>query len=124
MKKILTIVFIGALGIGICGLVQGCATTTTGKIIQSEGVIITSVDTGMMMWRDQVVAGKATQAQVDTVHKYYDVYYTAQLTAKGALEAYVAHTDTNEVDVVTANTAVANAETALLNLLNQYIVKK
>lgn len=122
--KLYTLVIIGALSIAVSCGIQGCATSTTGKIIQSEGVIITSVDTGMMMWKDQVVAGKATQAQVDNVHKYYDVYYTAQLSAKAALEAYVAHTDTNEVDVVTANTAVANAETSLLNLLNQYIIKK
>lgn len=124
MKKFITTLSVGLILSGTCIFIQGCATTTTGKIIQSEGVIITSVDTGMMMWRDQVVAGKATQQQVDNVHKYYDDYYAAQLIAKAALEKYVTKTDTNEVDVVTANTAVANAETTLLNLLNSYIIKK
>ena len=89
--------------------------------IKAEGVLIVSVDTGMNLWHDRVVAGKATQSQVDAVHKAYNAYYDAQMTAKAVIEKVLTNVSTNSADVTMANLAVANAESSLLALLNQYI---
>lgn len=100
----------------------GCSTTPTGKVVQAEGVIITSVDVGMKSWKDYVVAGKATQNQVDTVKKYYDIYYNAQLASKAALEKYVASKSADDLAATTtANAAVTQAQASLLTLLNGYL---
>lgn len=101
---------------------SGCFSTTTGKVVQAEGVIITSVDVGMKSWKDYVVAGKATQNQVDTVKKYYDIYYNAQLASKAALEKYVASKSADDLAATTtASDAVNQAEAGLLTLLNGYL---
>src|ERR1035437_8843236 len=63
-----------------------CSTSPTAAIVTSEAVVITSVDTGMKVWHDWVVAGKATQSQVDAVKKAYNYYYDAQQVAKAGLE--------------------------------------
>lgn len=99
---------------------SGCSTTQT---ITAEGVVVTTVDTGMKGWAAYVASGKATQAEVDHVHTAYDAYYTAQLAAEAALETLVTSGSTNTVAVTTANTAVLAAETQLLSLLNQYLTQ-
>jgi hypothetical protein len=101
---------------------SGCASTSqTSTVIKSEGVLITTVDTGMRVWATYVNSGKASQSQVDAVKGAYNVYYTAQLASEAAIEKLITSGSTNTADITTANTSVLSAETALLNLLNQYI---
>ena len=102
-------------------VVAGCATPEV-TAYKSESVVITSVDTGMNIWRDYVNAGHATREQIVLVHKAYDTYYNAQFIAKAALELYISHkTDTSAETVAKANQAVADAQVALINLVTQYI---
>lgn len=105
------------------GIVEvGCKTSAIDAMVKTEGVIIISVDTGMRIWADQVNSGHATQSQVDTVKQAYNAYYTAQLTAKAAIESVIVNHSTNVTDVATANVSVSNAEAALLSVLNQFII--
>jgi hypothetical protein len=100
----------------------GCKTSPQTSAYKAEGVIITTVDTGMRAWASYVRAGKATQAQVDTVKAMYKRYYDAQQVAKFALKKAV--TSKNPQDIPgaqVANDAVANAQTSLLILLNSLI---
>lgn len=120
MKKLITSI---ALGIVLAGS-SGCNSTPTQITIKAEGVIITSVNTGMQIWSDQVNAGHATQAQVDTVKTAYNAYYDAQMVAKAAIEQVLASGSTNTVDITTANAGVGNAEATLLSILNQFILTK
>lgn len=122
MKKILALsALLGCSAI----LYTGCQTPAAVTITQSEGVLITTVDTGMKVWASYVTLhqndGKVTAAQVNNVEQAYDTYYNAQEVAKGLLEMYVTAGTTNSISITTANTAVTNAEAALLNLINQYI---
>lgn len=100
----------------------GCGTTPINATVKAEGVIIASVDTGMKIWADQVNAGKATQAQVDTIKTAYNAYYDAQMVAKAAIEKVIVNGSTNVTDIATANTSVSSAEVALLSVLNQFIL--
>jgi uncharacterized protein YcfL len=122
MKKILTLsALLGCSAI----LYTGCQTPAAVTITQSEGVLITTVDTGMKVWASYVTLhqndGKVTATQVNNIEQAYNTYYDAQEMAKGLLELYVSNGTTNTVSITTANTAVANAEAALLNLINTYI---
>ena len=105
-------------------LLTGCLTTD--RVVKTEGVLITTVDTGMSIWASYVTAhqsdGKVTQAQVDKVKVAYNAYYTAQQIAKAAIEKSIAGTGT-AADVATANAAVINAQTSLLAIINQYLIK-
>lgn len=111
-----------ALAVGL--LLAGCKSPTT-AIVQTEGVLITTVDTGMKTWDMYVTVhqndGKVTQAEVNAVHSAYNTYYYAQEMSKAALESYIANNTTNSAAILTANQSVVTAETALLSLLNQYI---
>lgn len=119
MKKYLALIVIAATL--ACG--SGCKTSQTPTSItyKVEGVIITSVDTGMKAWADQVRAGNATQEQIDKVKEAYNDYYAAQQVAYAALTSYIATKDATQLDK--ANQAVASAQSSLLSLLNQYILK-
>lgn len=99
----------------------GCKSTPQSIAIKSEGVIITSVDLGMKGWATYVNAGKATQQQVDTVKSAYNTYYNAQLIAESALTMYIQTGSTNATTINATSAEVSVAETALLNILNQYI---
>lgn len=103
----------------------GCGTTPVQTTIKAEGVLITSVDTGMNLWHDYVVAhltdGKVTQKQIDTVKNGYNAYVTAQSVAKAAIEKLLAGTGATQADVDTANAAVKTAEQSLISTLNTYI---
>lgn len=105
-------------------LLTGCLTTD--GVVKTEGVLITTVDTGMSIWASYVTThqsdGKVTQAQVDKVKTAYNAYYTAQQIAKAAIEKSIAGTGT-AADVATANAAVINAQTSLLAIINQYLIK-
>jgi exonuclease III len=103
-------------------LINGCSTNKAiPAAITSEGVLITTVDTGMKIWAIYVNAGKATQSQVDTVKKYYTDYYNAQLVAEAALTRLVSAGSTNTAEVTAANATVVTAENQLLTTLNSFI---
>jgi len=102
-------------------LVSGCATTSrTSSVIKAEGVTVTTVDTGMKVWHDYVVAhltdGKVNQAEIDAVANGYNIYYTAQLATEAALTKTVSAGSTNTVDIATANSAVLSAEGSLSSI--------
>lgn len=98
----------------------GCANTTPQVIAyKAEGIVIPSVNAAMQGWRDWVVAGHATQAQVDAVKKAYNTYRSAQIIAKAALERYVADPSV-EGEVAASNAAASAAKNALLDLINSY----
>ena len=103
----------------------GCATKPVQKVIQTEGVLITTVNTGMEIWADYVnrhlTDGKVTQKQLDTIKDAYAAYYVAQMVAKATIEKILANVSTNTMDVTTANQAVTVAEINLIQLLNLYI---
>lgn len=108
-------------------LYTGCKTPPAVIATKAEGVIVNSVDVGMNTWKLYVTAnisnGKVTQKQLDDVHAAYDTYYNAQLIAKAALETYIITGSTDMTAINTANASVAQAQVALLTLLNQYLVK-
>jgi len=87
---------------------------------RTEAVIIPSVNSVMLGWHDYVVAGHATQTQVDAVKKAYNTYRDAQLIAKAALEKYIAD-PTKEGEVAAANAAVSAAKNALIDLVAGYL---
>lgn len=102
-------------------LTPGCQNTSPQVVLyKSEGVIIGGVNSALAGWRDFVLAGHATQAQVDAVKKGYNTYRNAQLIAKAALEKYVADPSV-EGEVAAANAAVSAAKNALLDLIAAYL---
>ena len=122
MKKILTIVLLGFA----LATMPGCKNPTA-TAYKSESALITSVDTAMKVWHDRVVAGKATQAQMDLVKKSYQTYYNAQQVAKAALELYISNTSTNtasaSANAASARQAVSDAASALVSLVTLYTSK-
>lgn len=100
-----------------------CKTSPTQITLKVETGLITSVDAGMQGWSAYVNKGLATTTQIDNVKTAYNAYYTAQLSAEAALSALVTSGSTNMTDVQTANIAVSAAETQILTLLNNYILK-
>lgn len=110
------------IGLSLCILV-GCGTTPISKTVATEGITITSVDTGMQVWADWVNAGKATQFQVNAVKQGYNAYYVAQSVAKAAIEQVLLTSSTNTTDAATATAAESNAASALINLINSYTTK-
>jgi len=116
-----------AVALVLCaGIMVGCQTSPTQTAIKVEGVLIVSVDAGMSEWHDYVVAhltdGKVTQKQIDSVRDAYNAYYSAQQIAKAALMKSISTTPNgNQAEVDATRAALANAEQALLNLLNQYL---
>ena len=110
------------LTVAILGGSTGCTTNQVSTITKTEGVTIASVNTAMQVWHDWVMAGKATQSQLDTVKKAYGVYYDAQQQMKAALELASINSNTNSTasDMTTANAAVANAGQSLINLISTF----
>lgn len=123
MKTINKFLLIGLL-IASPILYQGCGSTPVATANNSNALLITSVNTGMTTWAGYVNSGKATQAQINAVKSYYNTYYNAELVVKAALETSVNTTNSNAADLATASSSVTVAETALLNMLNQYLNNK
>jgi hypothetical protein len=120
MKKLIVSSLLIASTFIFCG--ASCnKTSVVQPIVQSEGVIVTSVDTGMKLWSLYVNSGNATQAQVDQVKAAYVTYFNAQNAAKALLETATVSGSTNSVDLSTANTAVVTAENSLLAILSTYL---
>lgn len=119
MKKTLSLIAILLSAFVFCGAT--CRPSVAPTAIKTEGVLVTSVDTGMKLWAIYVNSGKATQAQVDEVKKAYNTYYNAQIIAESALTAYVSGGITNAVDLSSVVSSSSAAQASLLTILNQYI---
>lgn len=111
-----------AVPLAVTLLLTGCGSTPTVAAYKAEGFVITGVDATMNGWRDYVVAGGATQTQVNSVKKAYGQYVDAQKVAKAALETAIAD-PTKEDELLVANTAVSIAKNALIDLVHSFIVK-
>lgn len=109
----------------IISLTPGCGSTPVDTVGKVEGITVPSVNAAMSGWRDWVVAGHATQAQVDAVKKAYITYYNAQLVASNAVDSYFAAKalpDTNAMAsaqalVLSSTANVGQSQTNLLNLI-------
>lgn len=120
MKKLLVSIML----VSTIFMYTGCATSPVGKAVQANSVIIYGVDNSMKAWHDYVVAGNATQQQVDQVKVAYGYYYNAQLLNKAALEKWlISGTPEDTAAVQTANNAVQRAEQALIDLINSFLKK-
>ncbi len=125
MKKELAVIVLGLSILFSPVLYQGCAKNPQAVIVAAEGATVKSVDQGMQAWRDWVVAGRATQQQVDAVKVAYNQYYGAQLGAKAALELWVSSNTPESQDAATkARQSAIVAEGALISLLTDYLSKK
>jgi hypothetical protein len=99
----------------------GCVTTST--TLKTEGITVTTVDTGMKTWALYVEAhlkdGKVNQNEINNVQTAYTAYYNAQLVTEAYLESSVSTGSTN--DIASVEASVTTAETSLLALINQYL---
>lgn len=88
MKKLLALLVCLSLLAPITLTQSGCANpgATSHKV---EVTTIPSVNAAMDQWKDYVLAGKASQAQLDQIKSAYQVYFTAQVHAKAAELAWV-----------------------------------
>jgi hypothetical protein len=121
MKKLMLTIGLAAL----LASLTGCQNTPQTIVGKSEGAIIVTVDSGMKAFADAANQGRVTQAQVDAVRKNYGTYYNAQQIAKAALEKWIASKDpADKAANDTAQAAVSNAESALLEIINQFLTKK
>lgn len=87
-----------------------------------DGTIITTVDAAMMAWRDYVLAGKATQTQVDTVKAAYRRYYDAELIFEQGVIAYKSAPDDSKLKL--AQATVVAAEQPLIDLVKSFLPTK
>ena len=101
-------------------LFSGCSTTTA---VKTEGVTVTTVDTGMKTWslyvQSHLTDGKVTQKEINDVQTGYQAYYNAQLVSESLLENAVSTGSTN--DIAATEETVTETETSLLALINQYL---
>lgn len=123
MKKLIVSVVLAS---SLLFMQTGCGTTPVAKAVQGNSIIIYSVDSAMKMWSDYVNAGKATTVDIQRVKSAYMSYYNAQQINKAVIEKWLAsQTATDSAsyasDAALANTAVKNAETALINLINSIL---
>ena len=101
-------------------VLTGCATTsTTQTVIKSSGIVVTTVNAGMNAWAGYTQTHKVTQAQLNAVDDAYQIYYTAALAEKLAIETSLS--TTNAIDTTTIQTSMSTAEAALIQLLTKYL---
>lgn len=106
---------------GIVGL-SGCGTNAPTKAAQAEQVVITTVNDAVHVIVPMINAGKLTRAQCDAFTSAYSKYYAAQMVVKAAIEKVNSSVPgATAADIASAQTAVDNAETTLLALVNSYI---
>jgi hypothetical protein len=120
MRKLNAIVLASILAVGIFGCTNTKPIQTTIKI---ESGLIAAVDGSMKGWSDYVRSGMATQQQVNDVKQAYNTYYNSQQVAKAAIEQVIITGSTNQVDVQVANTAMNNAASSLISIINIYTIK-
>lgn len=124
IRTLVGLLILSVLGVWLMLSAVSCGTTPAAKATQVERIVIHSVNDAMTEWAARVNAGKATQAQVDAVKKGYGDYLAAQAVAKAAIEKAAIAEQAGQPatgDVDTANQAVSNAETALINLINSFL---
>lgn len=118
IKLILAVISISG-AVCLAGLFNGCVSTTPVTIAaKTEGVTITAVNAAMFSWRDWVVAGNATQNQVDAVKTAYGQYLQSQLVASNAFVAYFkSASDSTNTAKVALDTVLQTATSSQTNLL-------
>jgi hypothetical protein len=86
-KKRLPLVLIALLAIAAIDVplaILNTSCSSPGLAAHKTGVVtMPTVNVAMGQWKDFVTAGKATQAQVDSVKTAYKSYYDAEVIAKG-----------------------------------------
>lgn len=100
-----------AINVAVIPLETGCQTAGNATV-KAEGAVVLTVDAAMKGWKDWVMAGHATQAQVDKVKALYNEYYAAQLLAKQTLVDFLqvsGDTTKSDADRAAAKTALTNA---------------
>lgn len=100
----------------------GCQAPADRIAVNAAGTVVITVDAAMKAWKAQVVAGKATQAQVDTVKDAYQKYYLATMLERDALIAY----EQSKSETAQSNwqkaTSIAQASFGnLVNLITQFL---
>lgn len=113
-----------AMGMLIMGVLtlSGCGINPQTKVAQGEKIIITAVNDGIKIIVKKINAGQLTQRQCDTFNSYYQKYYDAQMVVKAAIEKVNSAGATATMDDVNrAQTAVNQAEAALLNFINSLL---
>lgn len=122
MKRLLWIVAIVAL-LPLELLTPGCATTPLGKAVQADGVVLIGVNQGMRAWHDYVIAGRATQKQLEAVQAAYTIYYNAELLAKAKFESAInaANPAAAQKDLDAAIASATAAKASLLLLIQTYM---
>ena len=116
--------YIRAVSFGACIALAlgfaGCGTTATTTAVNSDAVLIQTVNGALAAWAAYVNAGKATRSQVDTVSNAYNVYFNSQVVASNASYLYVISPTTNSSQVVSLTLAAALAsQTNLVAIINQ-----
>jgi hypothetical protein len=107
----------------VAALSSACASSFLGKSYQTVGTIHVTVDTGMKVYADLVVAGKVTQATQDQVRKAYGTYAAAYQVVGDALIAYAKGTQTDKVAAQRAIDALTASSVDILALLRALGVK-
>lgn len=124
LSVILTLILMLAMGTLLMGLMSlsGCGTNAPTKAAQAEQVVITTVNDAVHVIVPMINAGKLTQAQCNAFTEAYSKYYAAQMVVKAAIEKVNAgQPGATAADIASAQTAVDNAETSLLALVNSYL---
>ena len=103
-------------------IVAACSQNALSTAYKTIGTIQVTVDTGMKIYADMVVAGKVPQATQDKVKAAYGSYFAAMQVAKDSLVVVAsAPTGTPSLDVAVA--AVEASANDLLTLLRSLGVK-
>jgi len=108
-------------------MAPGCGSTPLTTSYKIEGTMITTVDKAMQAWSDYVnqPSNKVTQAQVDAVKQAYETYYNTQLSAKGAIDAYIAlQSPANSNNVIVATASIGSSAAAVVSIIQSFTTKK
>lgn len=116
MKRIFSVLLIVSC-VFVPTTFTGCATPPARIATNVAGTQVITVDAAMNAWRDWVIAGHATQAQVDRVKALYRKYYAAALIEQRGLETYVNTKD--ETAYKAALAAVAATSADLISFITQ-----
>jgi hypothetical protein len=122
MKKRFSTFFITSIMAAIAGVavIVGCKNPAT-TALNSDAVLITSVNAAMTAWKAEVNAGKASPAQVTTVSNAYVAYYNSQIVVSNLAAAYVANPTTDlSGAITTAESALASSSSNIVTIINTF----
>ena len=91
-----------------------CAATPAQVAYRTVGLTVNTVDTGMKLWADYVVAGRATDDQQMAVRRAHDRYRTAARDIGVVLEA---------TNTAPTPEQLSSAAAALIELIQQFTGK-